>query len=298
MKKYISCLIGLILSACFSITALADGKELSREQLALRTEIKTFLSEEGFSPEIDSDGDIKIKMGDYSCYVRVSDVDTNPMYVTIYMPFSNPESYPDNAVLLASKELNRYKGVKVICWDDSYRISAEMFLRDCELFKESFYKVRSQMLSVVEDVLDECDNASKGGGVSGSVSEIPFIITKIEVANIEKDGSIIQDYGSSIWDFKTKYLSPRITIKPLKTSGTHTLYVKLYKGSSLRGSKTESAGYTYSYSDTVTLSGSGIQTFVLTGWGNDTSGYWGQDTYRFEIWYGDYCIGSKTFKVI
>ena len=294
MKRLVICLIG-VLSLVFSSNVAAEEKEFTSEQLALRSEIMQFLKEEGYMPEIDADDDIKFKSEGRSYYVTVSKVDENPMYVTLFVQYSNPEDYSAECVVFASKALNMYKGVKLICFDDSYRISAELYLRDADLFKESFYKIKSQIDNVRGDFLDECKNASSGSGTI-SISEIPFIITKLEVANVEKDGTIIQDYGYTIYDYKTKYLKPRITIKPYKTSGTVKLYVKLYKDNELR--KGSSSPDDYSYSDTIEINGSSVQTFMLSGWGSETAGHWPAATYRFEIWYGDYCLGSKTFKVI
>lgn len=294
MKRLNIILIG-ILSLVFSSKIAAEEKKLNSDQLALRSEIVTFLKEEGYMPEIDSDGDIAFKIEGTRYYVSISATDENPMYLSFFSSFNNPSDYSPDVVLMASKELNKYKGVKVTCYDNSFRISCDLYLRDAELFKESFYKVKSQMSSVQSDFLNECKNASSGSGTI-SISEIPLIITKLEVANVDKDGTIIQDYGSTIYDYKTKYLKPRITIKPYKPSGTVKLYIKLYKNNELK--KGSSSPDDYSYSDTIEIHSSSSQTFVLSGWGSETAGHWSAATYRFEIWYGDYCLGSKTFKVI
>ena len=280
-----------------SISLFAEDNKLTSEQQALRSDILSFLKEEGFMPEIDTDDDIKFKSEGLSYYITISSKDENPMYVTLYTQRRYPDEYSLQNVLMASKELNRYKGVKVLCFDDFCSIRSELFLRDSELFKESFYKVLSQIKSVDSDFINECKNASSGS-VAGtvSISDFPFIVTKIEVANTDEDCNIIQDYGSTIYDFKTKYLTPKITIKPFKSSGTYTFYVKLYKDNELRTGSSSPINYTYS--NKITISGSSTQTFTLSGWGSKTSGFWPAATYRFEIWYGDYCIGSKTFKVI
>ena len=53
-------LLLFILIIAISSTALAQ-KKFNSEQLQLRSSIELFLREEGFMPEIDSDGDIKFK---------------------------------------------------------------------------------------------------------------------------------------------------------------------------------------------------------------------------------------------
>ena len=293
MKRLFLNIITTVFASICSLYSWADSKDYSDEQLALRNEISIFLKEEGFLPEIDSDGDIKFKFEGRSYYVSISSVDENPMYVNLFIPFNNPDDYSADVVVLATKSLNYYKGVKVVCYDNSFKISAELYLRDADLFKESFYKLMSQIDNVCDDFMDECKNV---GNAVASIAEIPFIITKMEVANVSNDGTIIQDYDKTIYDYKTQYLKPRITIKPYKTSGSYTVYVKLYKDNVLETNNSSPENYTYSTS--VSINGSDSQVLYLSGYGSKKSGTWGIGTYRYEVWINDYCIGSKTFKVI
>lgn len=295
MKRFIITLIvGLLILPTVSL-AQSDS-EFNSEQLALQTDLFNFLKEEGFMPELDSDGDIKFKSEGQLYFISVSKTDENPMYVVLFRQFSNPDEYSAETIVMASKELNLYKGVKVVCFDNSFRIGAELYVRNAEPVKAAFYKLKEIIDNVKSDFLDECKNV---GTVSSSgsyvISEIPFIATKVEVGNTDENGNVIQNFGETIWDFKTKYLTPRITVKPFKTTGTYTIYVKLYKDGALRTGTSSPSGY--SYSSKVTISGNSSQVFTLSGWGSKTAGHWGIGEYRFEIWYGDYCIGSKTFQV-
>ncbi len=273
-----------------------NNSEFNSEQLQLRTELFTFLKEEGFMPELDSDGDVKFKSEGQSYYIRVSKTDENPMYVVLFRSFNNPEDYSAETLVMATKELNLYKGIKVICFDTSFRIEAEMYVRNAEPVKASFYKLKNNIDSAKSDVLDECEKIGSVSSIN-SISEIPFVISKTEVANVDNDNNIIQDYTSTIYDFKTKYLKPRITIKPIKTSGSFNIYVRLYKDNVLqRNASSSPEDFTYSHS--VTINGSSNQTIGLPGWGSNNAGQWPAGSYRYEIWYNDYCIGSKKFKII
>ena len=69
-----------------------------------------------------------------------------------------------------------------------------------------------------------------------------------------------------------------------------------YKDGTLKTGSSSPSGY--SYSSKITISGNSPQVFTLSGWGSKTAGHWSIGNYRFEIWYGDYCIGSKTFNII
>lgn len=298
MKRLIITLVlGLLILPSISFAQSDSG--FNSEQLALRTDLFNFLKEEGFMPELDSDGDIKFKSEGQPYYIRVSKTDENPMYVVLFRSFNNPDEYSAETIAMASTKLNFYKGVKVLCFDKSFRIGAELYVRNAEPVKSAFYKLKGIIDSVKSDFLDECKNVGTVSSASGSysISEIPFIVTKMEVANVDYNGNIIQDYGSTIYDFKTKYLKPRIIIKPFKTSGSYTVYVKLYKDNVLqRNTSSSPEDCTFSYS--VTISGNSNQTVELSGWGSNNAGQWGIGTYRYEVWYNDYCLGSKTFKVI
>lgn len=298
MKRLIITLVfGLLILPSISFAQSDSG--FNSEQLALRTDLFNFLKEEGFMPELDSDGDIKFKSEGQPYYISVSKTDENPMYVVLFRSFNNPDEYSAETIAMASTKLNFYKGVKVLCFDKSFRIGAELYVRNAEPVKSAFYKLKGIIDSVKSDFLDKCKNVGSvsSSSSSNSISEIPFIVTKMEVANVDYNGNIIQDYGSTIYDFKTKYLKPRITIKPFKTSGSYTVYVKLYKDNVLqRNTSSSPEDCTFSYS--VTVSGNSNQTVELSGWGSNNAGQWGIGTYRYEVWYNDYCIGSKTFKVI
>ena len=124
---------------------------------------------------------------------------------------------------------------------------------------------------------------------------MPGLITDIQIANVKQDGTIINNYGSRLYDFNTRYLKPKITLRPFKESGTYTVYVKMFKNNVLSTGSSSPAGF--SYSDEITLSGSSSQTFYLSGWGSDSDGHWEEGDYRVEVWYGNYCIGSTTFEV-
>lgn len=291
MKKFISILICVL--SISTINAL--GEDLNSSQLKLRNEIKIFLQEEGFMPEIDEDGDIKFKKEGWNYYIWIASHDTSPMYLALSLNFSKPEGYSDEVIKIAANELNKYKGVKILCLENSYSIRAEMFLVSSEAFKYTFYKLMSQIMNIKDDLNEELDNVSYRGASSSS-APIPFIISKLEVANTDENSNIIQDYGSTIYDFKTKYLTPRITIQSLGGKGDYTIHIKLYKDGELRTGSSSPAGYSYSH--TMYLSGASTQVIALPGWGSNTSGHWSIGTYRFEIWYGDYCLGSKTFKII
>lgn len=295
MKKY---LLFLFVHVCaIHVLVAAD---LTPSQIKLRNEIQAFLKEEGFMPEIDSDGDIRFKKEGNTYYIEVSRNDESPMYVSLYTLYNYSEKYDKDIVVLATEELNRYKGVKIVCYETYLSIQGNMFVVSSEAFKYTFYKIISQIVNIEEDLWDECSNVlsrATGGQTPSTLSNrIPFLITVIEVANSDKDGGIIQDFGKKIYDYMTQYLQPRITYIPIKTSGEYTVYIRLYKDGVLQTGQSSPKGYTYSH--TITISEASNTTYTLPGWGSATSGFWKEGEYRFEFWYENYCLGSKSFTVI
>lgn len=291
MKRYLIALVcALVMLPSISF---ADAPNFNKEQLALRTDVFNFLKVEGYMPEIDSDGDIKFKSQGKEFYFSVSESNTNPMHVILFMYFSKPSGYSEECIIKAGSELNKQKGAKVVFFDDSFMIVSEMFVRHSEAVLEAFYSMLENIEEVKDNFIDYCDTYSSTS--VASISEIPFIITKVEVANVDNDYNIIQDFGVTVWDNKSKYLQPRITVKPLSGAGKYTVTVKLYQNNLL---STGSNSSDYSYTNEISVSGQSGQVIYLMGWGSNTAGHWSAGNYRFEVWYGDYCLGSKSFKVI
>jgi hypothetical protein len=180
----------------------ADAQSLNAAQTKLRNEINSFLKEEGFMPSIDKDGSVLFKKEGTQYWVSVSDEDTAPMYVTIGAGFNKPDEYSLATIMLAAADLNMVKGVKVLCDEDSFLVQGEMFLGNAEQFKYSFYKIVSQIESVVY-VFDEACKNNQGGSSSSSAPSRP-------------------SYGSS-----SSSSEPRIVNYPsIRTKGDNKLIIK------------------------------------------------------------------------
>lgn len=293
MKKF---LLVLFMTVFGMSMAYAD---LTPAQKALQNEIMAFLREEGYAPDIDSDGDIYFKKEGAKYYVIINERDTSPMYLTLSRIFSYDDKYSKENLTLAQNEINLYKGIKVLLMKSSYRIQAELYLTNSDTFKYAFYKLTSQISDAIDELIDEVNKVvSNGGGGYGGGSnvvsnKIPFVIDGFSVANVDYDDNIITDYGYTIYSSSTKYLKPKITVKSTVT-GSYKVYVRLYKDNSMSTGSSSPAGYTY---DTTLDIDSSTKTFKLSGWGGNTSGHWSSGSYRFEIWYNDYCIGQKSFTV-
>lgn len=123
----------------------------------------------------------------------------------------------------------------------------------------------------------------------------PLIVSDIYVGNMYQGGGMETNYGGTIYSRNSMYLVPKITYYGINI-GSKTFYVKLYKpdGSLARGSSSPAG---YSYSNSLYVSSGANNTYEFSGWGSPNKGHWKSGNYRFEIWYGNTCLKSKTFTI-
>lgn len=114
MKKLFSTLLLVFFFTSFQ--AFADG-EFTTRQLALRSEIQSFLKQEGFMPEIDSDGDIKFKREGNTYYVRIDKANKSPMYLRLQSYYNYSDNLSKSKISAALPDLNLWKAVKVVMYE-------------------------------------------------------------------------------------------------------------------------------------------------------------------------------------
>lgn len=149
-----------LLSLLFILWAAVSSaqEEFTAGQLKLRSDIETFLKEEGYVPEIDSDGDIKFKKEGKTNYIEVSKVDKSPMYVRMYRFYSYSESFTREKIVKTLEKTNLKKGVKVLCFDNSYFYQSEQYLNNAETFKFTFYQLQDQLEAIQAQVAELCSD--------------------------------------------------------------------------------------------------------------------------------------------
>lgn len=149
----------LILLLLFAHVTFA--KDYNEDQLALRQNIMDFLTEEGFAPTIDADGDVRFKVEGSVYHVIVSDANRSPMYLTIYQGFKYDESYTKNRILSVINEVQLYKSLKLMASDNAYSYRIEMFLVNADHFRYTFYKnmeIMKEGRKRVKELISEMDN--------------------------------------------------------------------------------------------------------------------------------------------
>lgn len=132
------------------------AKDLTPRQLALRGNIEAFLRNEGFVPEIDSDGDIAFKKEGVKYFVMISDSDEDPFYVVLTNVMLYDEVFSKEVVAKAMNEMNLYKGVKLLCADRTFEMRSEQYLTKPEQFTSVFDKIMRQLNSMRKELISIC----------------------------------------------------------------------------------------------------------------------------------------------
>lgn len=157
----------------------------------------------------------------------------------------------------------------------------------------SYYRL--EYYETDEKLSEASEELSKTKSIISNIAETyPLIITDVKIGNVYKGGRLQTDYGKRIYDYNTMYLKPKISYIGL-VSGTKTLKLKWYTPSGyLSRGDSSPYGFSQSYDEYISK---GNNTLTLSGWGNDSKGYWSSGTYRIEIWYGNTCLKTQTFEI-
>lgn len=116
----------------------------------------------------------------------------------------------------------------------------------------------------------------------------PIIILKIEVCN---DG---EGYNQQIHSSNTTYIHGKTHYYSAKNQKV-TLKIKFYYNNELRQGKNSPSDC--SYTEELQTIADQYSTFECSGWGGKNKGHWSAGSYRYEVWYGDKCLGVKHFTV-
>lgn len=136
------------------------AKDFNEDQLNLRQNIMNFLTEEGFAPSLDSEGDIRFKMEGATFYVIISEANKSPMYLAIHQGFTYSDVFSKDRIQSIINEVQLYKGLKLMIYEKSYSLHIEMFLVNAEHFCYTFYKnleVMKDGRKRVKELISEMD---------------------------------------------------------------------------------------------------------------------------------------------
>lgn len=119
-----------------------------------------------------------------------------------------------------------------------------------------------------------------------------MIISDMDFGNTDKDGNVIDNFGSQLKASTLQYLNPRISYTGLTDEEkTVSLDIKIMddKGNLITG-KSSKRGFSYEHE--ITVSPGAFNSVRLSGWGNADGGSYSTGTYYCEVWYK----GNRLFR--
>lgn len=282
----------VVLVNLLCVCAYAQG--LSAEASRFKTNLISFLREEGYVPTVSNDGKtVNFKREGENYWIDLSGA--MPVQVTMHIGGFGNKDANTLAILLACNEVNRDKYYVKTYVDDfgengSTIISIEIPCHTAEEFRYVFNDCVRALASAKNDVQD----AYNKNKMELEDSNKPFSINSCSVANQDNNSSVITNYGNTIYSYNTKYLIPKINITCEK-AGTYTIYYKLYLPNGTLSTGTNSpTGYTTSKSLYIY---SGTRDYELIGWGGNDSGHWKAGTYKYEFYCNGVNLGYYNFSI-
>ncbi len=264
----------------FTAYGYAQSQGLSTEASRFKTNLMTFLREEGYFPNVSNEGKtVNFKREGENYWIDLSG--SMPVQVTMHIGGFGNKDANALAILLACNEVNRDQYYVKAYVDDfgdegSTIISIEMPCHTAEEFRYVFNDcVRA--LSAAKTCVQEAYNKNQA---ELDDSNKPFTINSCSIANQDNKGKIITKYGNNIYSYNTKFLIPKLNIT-CNNPGTYTIYYKFYLPN---GTLSSGANSPTGYSSSKTLYiYSGTRDYELIGWGGNDSGYWKAGTYKYEF---------------
>ncbi len=115
--------------------------------------------------------------------------------------------------------------------------------------------------------------------------------------NREKDGTVINTFGSTLYASKMRYLYAEVYITPnLSSSRKLTFYYRLYRPDGTLSTYDGSpSGYTGSFDATI---GPNTNSFKTSGYGNATTSTYESGTYTYELYLDDKKIWSDRVTIM
>lgn len=152
LKKFL-----LFAFVAIAVALSAHGADLSREASNLRSQIKSYLSQEGYVPSIDEDGDIKFKYQGNTYFIRLFDIAGD-----IALRYMVGVSIPDNVSQTRAKAICIQVAQQKLCTravvtpsGQSISVQIDGFCSGIAMFKDVFSTNMMLLDSVSDDVLEQ-----------------------------------------------------------------------------------------------------------------------------------------------
>lgn len=280
IKRYFLAILILIASISGkAIDITTSGKQF-------RSDLQTFLSQEGFSPYIDSDGSLCFKQEGNKFWIDV--IGEKPYYIQFFREGFSADNANEEAILRAVNHVNtNLRAIKCCYYGEGVSLAVESYCHVSEDFKYVFYKYLS-ILNLSYDELEKQYNEYN------QKTSLPISISSVDMGITDGNNNVVTAYGNTLYSSSTKYLTPRISAYA-KSAGTYEIYCKFYDASGTLSTGSNSpSGYSWKYSLRMNQ---GTGTYTLSGWGSSSAGHWCKGNYRIELYYKGNLLTTKYFTV-
>lgn len=292
-KCRFSAMTRVLVFALLILPSTSYAQNLTSEQKQFRSSIFSFLQEEGFMPYIDEeDNSLTFKKEGILYWINVSGENA------LFIHFRRSGLKIDNEsnidlIYRTCNEVNRkISSAKVYAVNNEMiSIGIEMYCHSAEEFKYVFYKSISTLdkaKTMLNDTYNELASNQKSNPNGAT-----FVVNSVEIANTNKERSIITDYGKTIYSYNSQYITPRLNVRVSKP-GPCEIYIKFYTPNGLSTGSKSPQGYSYKSSVQLDTDDAVI---TLTGWGGADDGHWSSGNYRFEFYCNDKIIAQKSFTI-
>lgn len=280
-----------------SNVATIKGQGLSAEATRFKTNLLTFMREEGYLPNVSSDGTrINFKNEGESYWIDLAG--SMPVQVTMHIEgFTNKDANV-MAILLACNDVNRdnyYVKAYVSTYDSegSTGLSIEFPCHTAEEFRYVFKECIRSLAASKKDIQEKYDKYNSEMAETNA-KKTPISISHVAIGITDGNNKTIAEYGNKLYSSQTKYLTPRI-MAFAESAGTYDIYCKLYTPSgTLSTGSTSPNGYSWKYSLKMHQ---GNGTYLLSGWGSDKYGNWPIGDYVMELYYDGILLITKKFTI-
>lgn len=169
--------IAILSIILFLPSLIGRAEEMSYEAKTFRSNIQTFLREEGFAPTVDNDGSLCFKKEGTAYWIDV--IGDKPFYVTFHREPLGTDNAPELAVLEAINEVNtNIRAIKCCYMNDHVSFAIESYCYVAEDFKYVFYSylgILEASNDLVKEAYSKYDSSSSNsssykGNSSGNYS--------------------------------------------------------------------------------------------------------------------------------
>lgn len=146
--------IFLLILSLIVVSSGIYAKDFNKQQLELRLQVVKYLSNEGFQPKIDKDGDVLFVKNDITYYLIINENWNEPYLMTLYTEFGydDEHNYSRSNLENCITVVAQHKVVKLYCMEESYTYRSDIFCKDAEILKSSFYSMLNEIEAARKNV--------------------------------------------------------------------------------------------------------------------------------------------------